>query len=333
MTKRLILMLTIFALTACSAPAVAPTVAIIPTTAAASEPPPATNTLEPPTALPTATIEPTPDFDATATAITEAVMTAVEPTVFSSYPSPDGKWRVDVIRYDCVSVDPTASDTNAFEQVKLIDIATEAETILDTQLQYCGGLGAFGLDGLYWSSNSQYFYYTNAREGQPDGCGYWERPINRYDTASEEILPMGAGPLSPDEAMLATWQENDLVVWSLDEGEIARAEAVAPALEKGQIAWSPDSQSLVYVQIKSYCPPSGMSQVVRLDLPDLTSTALIETDTPSFAFVEWTTANKLRLITHFGGAGWMPENDICLSEQQSEAWIYSFVTGELSCES
>lgn len=73
--------------------------------------------------------------------------------------------------YDCVPVG--AVEENAYEQLKLIQIDNSVAKIVDNQLRSCGGLGAFGLAGLFWSPNSSYFYYTNAREGVPDGCGYW----------------------------------------------------------------------------------------------------------------------------------------------------------------
>ena len=195
------------------------------------------------------------------------VTASSEPRVASSDLSPDGLWRVEVLVYDCTPVGD--GDEFAYEQLRLVTVDSSAVREAASQLRACGGLGAFGLEGLYWSGNSRYFYYTDAREGVPDGCGYWERPVIRLDVDSLELVPVGGGPRSPDETWLATWQGRELVVWDLDGGEMARIQAAVPDAPIGPLVWSPDSRSLVYIQVASECPLSGASYVVRLALPDL----------------------------------------------------------------
>jgi hypothetical protein len=293
MTNRLVTLLTFatFVITGCSSPVANPT-AILPTVAAASQPPQATATTAAPTLAPTATVVTEPDYEATATAVVETVKTG-ESIEFSTYISPDDKWQADVVRYDCVAIDGSA-DTSAYEELRII--GTDVDIVIDTQLQNCGGLGAFGLDGLYWSANSQYFYYTDAREGQPDGgCGYWERPIYRFDTLTNETLPIGSGPLSPDSTKLATWYGDEFVIWDLNTGAISRTNAAASELQKGPIAWSPDSQATVYLQIESACPPSGQSYLVRVDLPGSSPVVLIDTMEQNFVGVAWTKPDSLTL--------------------------------------
>jgi hypothetical protein len=178
-------------------------------------------------------------------------------------------------------------------------------------------LGAFGLEGLFWSSNSRYFYYTNAREGFPDGCpGYWERPILRLETGTNKVENLGSGPLSPDGTTLATWQGKELVLWDVNEGiETGR---VSPAVMNaemgagGPIIWSPDSQALVYVQSGSYCQPSTNSSVVRLDLQTLEQETLLESESPLF-----------------GGASWEKPNELTLFDENRNPWVYNFDTQEL----
>jgi len=256
-----------------------------------------------PTATATPTIAITPDIAATVIAIGE-------PRIYSSHLSPDGKWRAEVVTYDCVAVGGV--DENACEQLKLIQTDNGVERIADTQLQYCGGLGAFGLAGLFWSPNSRYFYYTNAREGVPDGCGYWERPIIRFDVSNLNLERLGVGYRSPDGTMLATWQGQELAVWDVNEGEIARISVMASDAETGPIAWAPDSQALVYVQFASYCPLSGKSYVVRLDLPALRQTLLVESETPTFGNVIWDVSSELTLF-----------------DENGKEWRYMFTTQEL----
>jgi hypothetical protein len=237
-------------------------------------------------------------------------MASNEPKISSSLLSPDGKWRAEVVTYACVAVGGV--DENAYEQLILTQVDNGVEKLADNQLQYCGGLGAFGLEGLFWSQNSRYFYYTNEREGVPGGCGYWERPIIRLDVRNLELDHMGGGPRSPDGARLATWQGQELVVWDINEGEIARVSAIEPEFGPGAITWSPDSQALSYVQLASYCPLSGKSYVVRLDLPTLKQTLLLESETPTF-----------------GNAAWDVQNELTLFDENGREWRYNFTTQEL----
>ncbi len=245
-----------------------------------------------------------PDLGGTVTALSE-------PRLSSSLLSPDGVWRVEVMVYDCTAVG--AGDELAYEQLMRVSVDSGVAQIVASQLRYCGGLGAFGLEGLFWSANSRYFYYTDAREGVPDGCGYWERPITRLDVGALELVPMGGGPRSPDETRMATWMGRELVLWNLDEGEIVRIPAALPDAQIGPLVWSPDSQSLVYLQVASECPISGESYVVHLALPDLNPTVLLESAAPSFGGVIWDTPDELRLF------------DASASE-----WRYNLVTNELT---
>jgi hypothetical protein len=264
------------------------------------------------TPRPTGTVTPT-EIPKTPTATPDMAATVVaisKPRIYSPLPSPDGNWRAEVVIYDCVPVGGV--DKNAYEQLKLIPKGGGAAKIADSQLQYCGGLGAFGLAGLFWSPNSRYFYYTDTREGVPDGCGYWERPIIRLDVSDLRLEYLGSGPRSPDGTKLATWQGQELVVWDINEGQMARISATASDAETGPITWSPDSQALVYVQFASYCPLSGKSFIVRLDLHELAQTLLLESETPTFGNAAWDVPNELRLF-----------------DEKGKEWRYDLATQEL----
>lgn len=260
---------------------------------------------------PTETLPPTPDFEATNAAIGNAVMTASPPRLYASYSSPDNQWQVEIIIYDCVQVEDGV-DLNAYEQLNLIEVSTGAMEVIDTQLQNCGGIGAFGLEGRFWSPNSQYFSYTDAREGVPDGgCGYWEPPLRRLEIASQHVEEIGMGPISPDRTKLATWLNTDFVVWSLDEGELARSPVIPAEAVKGPIAWSPDGEALVYVQTEG-CFPFGKSYIVKLDLPGLKPELLIESIDPTFIGVTWDAPDWINL-----------------SDEDGKAWKYDLKTKEL----
>lgn len=284
---------------------------------AATSKPTATGTRRPIPTIPTASgtpsatpVPPTPDILGT-------LVAGVQPELYDSHLSPDGQWRAEVIIYDCTPIHFThdyglGSYEYAYEQLKLIGVSSGVEAVVDSQLLYCGGLGASGLAGLYWSTNSRYFYYTDAREGVPDGCGYWERSIIRLDITDQTTESLGAGPLSPDGSKLATWQLRELVVWHVNGGEIARTQATTANAERGPITWALDSQALVYVQFESYCPLSGKSNVVRLDLPELAQTLLLESEKPTFGSAIWDVPDELRLFDEMG-----------------REWRYIFATKEL----
>ena len=256
-------------------------------------------------------LAPTPEYDQTATAIVQAVVSTVQPKVHSSMLSPDMNWRVEIVIYDCVQV--TEDGPNAYEQLKLIRVGDGTESVIATQLQSCGGVGAYGLGELYWSSDSRYFYYTDAREGSPDGlCWYWERPIYRLDVLTQETELLGSGPFSPDQTKIAMWQENDLVIWSLYGGELSRIPAVISDAKRGPIAWSPDSESLVYLQNESDCFPFGKSYVIRFDMSKTEQNLLLESDTPSFIYATWDASDR-----------------ITLSDEQGNHWVYDLATLKL----
>lgn len=264
-----------------------------------------------PTTTPTAPevpVTPVPTVDIAATVI------AISPSrVHSSFPSPDGQWRAEVVIYDCVQLQGNI-DTNAVERLKLIGINNETETNIESVLLACGGVGAGGLGGLLWSPNNRYFYYTDAREGYPDGgCGYWARPIKRVNVESQKVEAIGGGHISPDKRKLAFWQDKELVIWDLDEGEMARVPATMPEAFGSQIAWSPDSQSLVYLQTELDCVPSGYSYVTRLDLSGMVQTLLLESKEPSFRWLAWDAPYRISLVDY-----------------QGDTWRYSLVSQELT---
>ena len=248
----------------------------------------------------------TPDVIAT-------VVSASLPRIYSPLLSPDGKWRAEVIIYDCVPVDTV--DQNAFEELRLVELGTSAEKVVDTQLRNCGGLGAAGLESLLWSPDSRYLYYTRAREGVPDGCGYWwERPIIRLDIVNHTSEQLSGGPWSPDKTKMAAWQwpAKELVIWQVNGGEFARVSALKPDANIGPLAWSPDGRSIVYLQAELDCYPFGKTYVVRFDLSTLKQELLLESEKPSWGSVTWESPNQLKL-----------------SDENNIEWRYNLVTKKL----
>ncbi len=263
-----------------------------------------------PAAIPTATEPalPTPTLD-----LVSLVMTHQSPVLFASYPSPDGMYRMDIIIYGCVNTG--GADENAYEQLILVDPASGEGQLAAEQLLYCGGLGAYGFEGRYWSPNSRYFYYTTARQGTPDGCGYWAAPLSRYDVATSKDEYLGMGSLSPDGSKVATWDlaRQQVVVWNIDNGELGRFPVLSPNRQPGPIAWSPDSQSLVYLQVDSWCPLSGWSEVTRVDLDTQQQVQVLGSQSPTFGDLRWETPDELSLV-----------------DENGAEWRYNLVSGELT---
>lgn len=150
---------------------------------------------------------PAPTPDPTTQAIIAAVRGSSQPAT-TAYASPDGAWRVDLAIFACTPVG--AQDFYAYETVSLAR-TEDAATVVDSQLINCGGLGAYGFDGLFWSADSRYFYYTTAREGVPDGCGDWQPPLRRVDVAIGASEDVSVGDPSPDVAALTAWLEQHKV--------------------------------------------------------------------------------------------------------------------------
>jgi len=267
------------------------------------------------TSRPTATLTPTevPATPIPTVDIAATVIGTIPPRIHSSFLSADNQWRAEVVIHDCVKLQGNI-DANAVEMLKLIQVNDQAERIIETQLLSCGGVGAFGIGGLLWSPNNQYFYYTDARESVPDGlCGYWARLIKRVNVDTQEVESVGGGHLSPDKTKLAFWQDNEIVIWSLDEGETVRVPATIPEAFENQIAWSPDSQSLVYLQTELDCYPFGESYVTRLDLSGMIQNLLLESEAPSFSWLTWDAPNRITLV-----------------DEQWNRWRYNLVSKELN---
>lgn len=268
----------------------------------------ASNTPQKPTAIikPSVTREiPTPT-----SSIVMTLVAVNQPRTLSSLLSPDGQWKAEVVIFDCTPINEL--EEYAYEQLNLTHLSSDSITIIDSQLLSCGGIGAFGLDPLFWSSNSNYIYYTNAREGQPGGCGHWVRPIIRFDVNNRLFEHIGGGTISPDGTMLATWKGQELVIWDINTAIDSHTTAYSPESLVGPITWSPDNNFLIYVQFSADCPLSGKSYVVRVSLPDLKQSLLLESEKPTFGYVVWETPDEIRLF-----------------DENGYEWLYSITSQQL----
>jgi hypothetical protein len=168
----------------------------------------------------------------------------------------------------------------AYEILELIRVDTGESHIIETQLRICQGLGAYGLMPILWSENNL-LYYTNAREGVPDGMGFWIRPLIRLDTSDMEIAHLGRALLSPDTVLLATWdlEPNTLTVLYLTGEELAQFSVYESEMLLVEMLWLPDGSGLIYVLANSYIAPMvSRSLLVHVSLVNLEQTVLLETN-------------------------------------------------------
>jgi hypothetical protein len=273
-------------------------------------------------ASPTPTTLPTPTPRATSTGIA-AELTPVpialkvraqsRAQVRSVQESPDGQLRAQVLTYGCTPVE--GEGEYALDELVVETIASGERWLAAEQLQACGGLGAFGLETLFWSPGSRMLYYPTAREGVPDGCGFWLKPFSVADTLSQQTEYLGGGVLSPDGSSLALWQASDLIVWQLDEGETARFPLAVQELPPGPIVWAPDGSALAYLQFSGACQPEPPSHLVLVSLGSRVSRPLLTSSDPVLGGLEWKEAG---IITLWDEAG--------------QRWEYVLAQGRLSRE-
>ncbi len=264
----------------------------------------------PPTSFP----EPQPTLDfaktqnasdfITNTAIAKTLQATVTPESPQRFISPDGKYRAEVIIYGCTNIPMPMNmeGTYSYEILKITNLSDQKEQEVENQLIYCQGLGAYGLGGLFWSTNSRYFYYTTAREGVPDGSGgfAWMRPASRFDVSTGEKLSLGGLEFSPDRSKVAAADGIDLVVWDLQGKEIARFPGKDFITDQSinawlsYFTWSPDGKSLAYIiRISS----NMTSDVLLAKLDQKQSTLLLPSSTLEFGEVHWKDQNHLSLVS------------------------------------
>jgi hypothetical protein len=113
--------------------------------------------------------------------------------------------------------------------------------------------------------------------------------------------------------MRATWQGTRLLLSSVEQGDVTHVDPIAPEMVLGEIAWSPTNTALVYLLTEFDCYPWGKTYLVHVDLSTSGSRILLESASPSFAWVQWSERNRLHL-----------------QDQDDIQWTYDLVTGGLT---
>ena len=228
--------------------------------------------------------------------------------VRDSLPSTDGRWRVDLVVHPCVQ---TAEGKAAFDELRLVDLTNSADIIFAHQMYLCEGLGAFGLDALLWSSNTRYFYYTDAREGGPDGaCSPWSPPVLRLDPLTLVTEKLESALASSQRDRIVGTQGQDIVIWDIEAGELGRLTPRTP-WTNARFAWSPDGGAFAYLQSEHVCPPFGRSSVTLVSVAELAQTARLDSE------------------HGFGSLRWEQPGAVVLTDAEGREWRLDATTGEL----
>jgi Tol biopolymer transport system component len=246
-------------------------------------------------------------------------MAAAAPESVQVFTSPDQSWRAEVVRYECTLVSEVDGEL-AYEQLLITGPDGEATPIAQ-QLQFCGGLGAGGINGLFWSPDGKSFYFDMAREGTPDGvpCMHWYTGKSRLnlEKLEVEVLPgrglPGIGSLTPDGYGLLLLGEPDLILWDLDQGEVDRSTHPYPDLSVKSTAFSADGSRVIYVLRQDCIRPGADSFVVVLNLADWTHTIVLESSDPSILDATWESDDSVSLVDYY-----------------RESFVLSLSTGEIT---
>jgi hypothetical protein len=295
-------------------PAESPTDSVEPAATATSLP--TVEAAEPPTPTPAPTEAPPEPQDETniEQGIAAILALGYEPRVHARYPSPDGSTEAQVLIYECTAI--IEGQENALDVLRIVN-NTNGEIVQEvtSQFQYCGGLGAFGLGGLYWSPTGRFFYYTDAREGLPDGCGFWTRPVSRVDTMDWSVEELGGVALSQGGDKLAGWDGSELVIWDVDGEETGRVGVAREDAAKGPIVWSPEDKYVAYLLAEQFCVPStdNESTVVIVELSDMSEEVILTSDSSAYQDIAWYGIEQLILADGLGGR-----------------WFLDVATGEIS---
>lgn len=212
--------------------------------------------------------EPTPD------PLIAAVMQASEPVVLQTFDIGSSSYSATVTVYPCVEI---GSQELSYERLDVINRATNETTLVAEQLINCGGLGGFGLSVIHWSENGEFLYYTDAREGVPDGLvTRWVAPIYRVQLTDLQIERFGFARFSFNRQQLLAWTETDITVISTNDAT-ETVYPVQPAnLTLIDVMWLPDASGILYIQSDS--PIAGSrSTVTHIDLETGEQTVLLDT--------------------------------------------------------
>lgn len=222
--------------------------------------------------------------------------------------SPDGQWLATAGQSA-----PMMIEDREFLYVALT--VTDGTNTWDVVDQWRGyGLGYTWPAVFQWSNDGQSLYYTNLTS--IDGCSIFNNGSDLYrldlsNGMTEELLAEGSTfnlSLSPDESKLAyISRQLAFVVIDLASGSEQSVSLVNNTLpsQADKILWSSDGETAVVTIVHNPCSADESSTIMRLNVPDITATALVENDERAFRIDSWvnTEENEIRLVDK-AGAFW-----------------------------
>lgn len=207
--------------------------------------------------------------------VVATVVSTAQPEIIQSVESPDGLLLSEVTVYPCTDIN---GQQTSYEKLELVDNTTDETHLLAEQLINCGGLGAFGLWVQRWSENNEYLYYTDAREGAPDGLAVaWVPPISRVSIADLQVNYLGQAIFSPDLLWIAAWDQEQVRIVSVETDESEAFDRIPAELQMMTLIWLPDNSGLLYIQADAPIAPVLRSTVTHIDRTTLSQTILLDT--------------------------------------------------------
>jgi hypothetical protein len=218
------------------------------------------------------------------TEIIATITSQTGPQLIGSRLSDDLRYDFQVLRYDCTPVeipDQKEPQFMAYEVLTVTDTSQESPEaqIIAEQLLNCQGLGAIGLQIMTLSEDNRYLYYTDAREGQPDGgINVWLQPIYRVDLEDLTTTPLGGGVFSTWRNLLITQEPNQPgqpIKPLMHLYDTSEAEPLASYEIMGEVLWLPDSSGILIIEGDRHL--GNYSIVSHIDVETLKLTTLLET--------------------------------------------------------
>lgn len=245
------------------------------------------------------------------------VMAAGQAETIFSHVSPDGQWQADIVRYDCALVDPASGAENAYEMVVITHLSDGVAEIAAEQVQYCGGMGSFGFNDFFWSPNSRYYYFDEAREpGGVDGmiCGLLNTGFSRYDveTGAREVVP-GNGAAYNGSNTLAGWDRQEMVVMDINGNETGRYPFPMENATLQSYQTSPSGKYVAYILSEGCAAEPGRTVVVLINLAGASQMVIAEASEPGFRSVSWSGSDSILLLDNDG-----------------RTWTYAVAAGKLT---
>lgn len=289
----------------------------LPTPSATAVPPsetpqPALTPFSVPTRTPSATFTVTPQQQITAVPTIVETKPTPEFLATSVSQSPDGQWTAESsLAY--ISEEGLVRGYDTRLQVSRAD-GSVTWTLVDYEQD--AGLG-YAIPVIHrWSADGEHVYFTNSVV--PDGCGLFVNgsDLHRADLSTgeaTELMPALARALSlsPDETTVAYFPWGpmpDLVLRDLAEGTERKLAWEIPFNDAGNIVWSPDGSALALILSADSCRPNWNYTTVKVDVPTLEPTVLLENDDRLLSIVSWPEPNRL-LLRDWDDRSWSLDTD------------------------